>query len=108
MSSDKREEKKKNIVGKRLLLGVLIVLAVLAITGTAVYRSLVVKPQLPSHSEPNEDRPPVLTSDPEAEQTQTPEEPLNNERKSKDFLFEDLLDRCERENGENFVNVVEK
>ena len=29
-------------------------------------------------------------------------------RKSKDFFFEDLLDRCERENGENFVNVVEK
>ena len=22
--------------------------------------------------------------------------------------FEDLLDRCERENGENFVNVIEK
>lgn len=29
-------------------------------------------------------------------------------RKSKDFFFEDLLDRCEREDGEHYVNVVEK
>lgn len=29
-------------------------------------------------------------------------------RKKKDFFFEDMLDRCEREEGENYVNVIEK
>ena len=29
-------------------------------------------------------------------------------RKKKDFFFEDMLDRCEVEEGENYVNVVEK
>lgn len=29
-------------------------------------------------------------------------------RKTKDFFFEDMLDRCERESAEGFVNVVEK
>ena len=29
-------------------------------------------------------------------------------RKSKDFFFEDMLDRCEREEAENYVNVIEK
>lgn len=29
-------------------------------------------------------------------------------RKSKDFFFEDMLDRCEREEKENYVNVIEK
>lgn len=29
-------------------------------------------------------------------------------RKSKDFFFEDMLDRCEREAKENYVNVIEK
>lgn len=29
-------------------------------------------------------------------------------RKSKDFFFEDMLDRCEREESENYVNVIEK
>ena len=29
-------------------------------------------------------------------------------RKSKDFFFEDMLDRCEREEAENYANVIEK
>jgi hypothetical protein len=29
-------------------------------------------------------------------------------RKSKEFFFEDMLNRCERESAENFVNVIEK
>ena len=29
-------------------------------------------------------------------------------RKSKDFFFEEMLDRCEREEKENYVNVIEK
>lgn len=29
-------------------------------------------------------------------------------RKSKDFFFEDMLDRCEKEEGENYINVIEK
>lgn len=29
-------------------------------------------------------------------------------KKSKDFFFEDMLDRCEREEAENYVNVIEK
>lgn len=29
-------------------------------------------------------------------------------RKSKDFFYEDLLDRCEKEEKENYINVVEK
>lgn len=29
-------------------------------------------------------------------------------RKSKDFFFEDMLDRCEREEAENYTNVIEK
>ena len=29
-------------------------------------------------------------------------------KKSKDFFFEDMLDRCEREESENYVNVIEK
>ena len=29
-------------------------------------------------------------------------------KRSKNFFYEDLLDRCEREQDEKFVNVVEK
>lgn len=29
-------------------------------------------------------------------------------RRKKDFFFEDMLDRCEREEGENYINVIEK
>lgn len=29
-------------------------------------------------------------------------------RKSKDFFYEDLLNRCEKEEKENYINVVEK
>ena len=29
-------------------------------------------------------------------------------KKSKDFFFEDMLDRCEREESENYANVIEK
>ena len=29
-------------------------------------------------------------------------------KKSKDFFFEDMLDRCEQEEAENYVNVIEK
>ena len=29
-------------------------------------------------------------------------------KKSKDFFFEDMLDRCEREEAENYANVIEK
>lgn len=29
-------------------------------------------------------------------------------RKTKDFFFEDLIDRCEKEAAENYINVVEK
>ena len=29
-------------------------------------------------------------------------------KKSKDFFFEDMLNRCEREEAENYANVIEK
>jgi hypothetical protein len=29
-------------------------------------------------------------------------------KKSKDFFFEDMLDRCEKEENENYINVIEK
>lgn len=32
----------------------------------------------------------------------------DNKRKSKDFFFEDLLNKCEIEEDENYVNIVEK
>jgi hypothetical protein len=32
----------------------------------------------------------------------------HSKRKKKDFFFEDMLDRCEREEGEKYVNVIEK
>lgn len=31
-----------------------------------------------------------------------------NKKKSKDFFFEDLLDRCENEENEQYINVIEK
>ena len=32
----------------------------------------------------------------------------DSKKKSKNFFFEDMLDRCEREESENYVNVIEK
>ena len=32
----------------------------------------------------------------------------DDRRKSKDFFFERMLDRCEREEGEGYINVIEK
>ncbi len=82
MSSDKDKNQRKS-VGRRIVLAVLIILAVLVLAGVIIYRSLIVKPELPSHNVP--DRPPVTVIDPDTEQTEEPEDPLSNQRKSKDF-----------------------
>ena len=32
----------------------------------------------------------------------------SNKKKSKDFNYEKLLDRCEKEDNEKYINIVEK
>lgn len=87
MSSGKSRKTKKGLtIGHKIGLAVLIILAVLAVTAVIVYRSLVVKPDLPSHNTP--EKPPVTVTDPVDEPpTEEPDEPavVINQRKSEDF-----------------------
>ena len=90
MSSDKSKKGKGKLpIGKRLGLALLIILAVLAITVVAVYRSLVVKPDLPNHHTQVPEQPSVSVTTPVEEQPSDEPvvsmEPVVNLRKSKDF-----------------------
>lgn len=70
-------------VGRRICLALLLILACLAATGVIVYRRFVVKPELPTTVTPV--RPPATETDPVSTPVQEPEEPVIQQRKSKDY-----------------------
>lgn len=84
MNSEAKQPKKSNR-GRKVVLIILILLVVLAVAGVLVYRSLIVKPELPPVS--GEHERPTITVDPETgRETETiVVEKVDGARKSEDF-----------------------